>query len=158
MIYFIALGILHPMNDESELLEKFSQLNVFAQNHQRAPHKPLLLLYALARLQSDHQTEITFSEADDNVTPLINAYRPWKRSKTSVGYPFSKLANDTDPVWWFENAPGVMGAGGNLKVAVAKSKNIKAGFTKEVLEEFEKKPQLIDNAAMILLNKHFAPR
>jgi hypothetical protein len=49
----------------------------------RAPHKPLLLLYALARLKHDRQTEIRFNATETIVNPLLRSYGPWAAGRTS---------------------------------------------------------------------------
>jgi hypothetical protein len=38
------------------LIARFDGIRQFAQGGRRAPHRPLLLLYALARLKHDRQT------------------------------------------------------------------------------------------------------
>jgi putative restriction endonuclease len=35
--------------DSAAIVKKFDKLNIWRQGDQRAPHKPLLILYALAR-------------------------------------------------------------------------------------------------------------
>ena len=42
------------MNRE-ELLEKIKHLKIWKKEDQRAPHKPLLILYALGQLQTQKQ-------------------------------------------------------------------------------------------------------
>jgi hypothetical protein len=46
--------------DRETLLARVDRIRQFARGGRRALHKPLLLLYALARLKHDRQTEITF--------------------------------------------------------------------------------------------------
>jgi hypothetical protein len=41
------------------------------------PHKPLLLLYALARLKHDRQRGLTFNATEAIVNPLLRSYGPW---------------------------------------------------------------------------------
>jgi hypothetical protein len=46
--------------DREILLARFDGIREFARGGRRAPHNPLLLLYALAHLNHDRQTEVRF--------------------------------------------------------------------------------------------------
>jgi putative restriction endonuclease len=63
--------------DRETLLARFDGIRQFARGGRRAPHKPLLLLYALARLKHDRQREITFNATEAIVSPLLRSYGPW---------------------------------------------------------------------------------
>lgn len=76
--------------DRETLLARFDGIRQFARCGRRAPHKPLLLLYALARLKHDRQTEIRFNATEAIVNPLLRSYRPWG-SGAHVPYPYSRL-------------------------------------------------------------------
>ena len=56
--------------DRETLLARFDGIRQFARSGRRAPHKPLLLLYAPARLKHDRQTEVI-------VNPLLRSSAPW---------------------------------------------------------------------------------
>src|SRR5687768_13523632 len=56
--------------DRETLLARFDGIRQFARGGRRAPNKPLLLLYALARLKHDRQTEIRFNTTEAIVSPL----------------------------------------------------------------------------------------
>jgi hypothetical protein len=64
-----------PLDRES-LLARFDGIRQFARGGRRAPHKPLLLLYALARLKHDRQTEVRFNATEAIVNPLLRGYGP----------------------------------------------------------------------------------
>lgn len=152
-----ATGTRHKaMKNLESFLAKFQKLSVFTKKGQRAPHKPLLLLYALAKLQRDQQKFITFNDAEKDVAPLIEMYRPWSNASSTVSYPYNRLANDMKDIWWFEDKPNLLGPGGDLRVTEARSLNIKAGFTHDTIKIFEQNPHLIENVATLLLSHHFA--
>jgi hypothetical protein len=48
-------------------------------------------------------------------------------------------------------------AGGNIREAVARERDVPAGFTPDVLATFEREPELIEIVALHLLERHFAP-
>jgi predicted restriction endonuclease len=79
--------------DRKTLLARFDGIRQFARGGRRAPHKPLPLLYALARLKHDRQTEVTFNATEAIVNPLLRSYGPWG-SGAHVSYPYGRLVND----------------------------------------------------------------
>ena len=62
--------------DRETLLASFDGIRQFARGGQRAPHKPLLLLYALARLKHDRQTKITFKRDRGDREPAATQLGP----------------------------------------------------------------------------------
>lgn len=119
-----------------------------------APHKPLLLLYALARLKHDRQTEIRFNATEPVLQPLLRSYGPWG-SAAHVSYPYSRLVNDG--LWRLPDRADLVDAKGNVREGIARQRDAPAGFAPDVLATFERAPELIDVAALHLLERHFAP-
>ncbi|MBD3278794.1 MAG: restriction endonuclease [Candidatus Aegiribacteria sp.] len=79
------------MNKE-EVLELFRNLKVWKKGDKRAPHKPLLLLYALGRLQRGESGPIPFEDVDQKVGKLLDEFGPPR--KTQPILPFWYLQND----------------------------------------------------------------
>lgn len=77
------------------ILSKFEALNVWKRGDQRAPHKPLLVLYALARWQQG-ETEIRFEAAAPILTGLLQEFGP-NRKNDHPELPFFHL--QSDGVW-----------------------------------------------------------
>jgi putative restriction endonuclease len=59
----------------------------------RAPHKPLLVLYAIARLQSTGSSRIRFVDAEAPLKHLLVEFGP-PGTRPTPQYPFVRLAND----------------------------------------------------------------
>ena len=55
-----ALDNLLTLTKTDALVQKFRDLNVWRRGDERAPHKPLLALYALAQIQSGAERLIPF--------------------------------------------------------------------------------------------------
>jgi putative restriction endonuclease len=136
------------------LLQRFDDIRMFARGGRLAPHKPLLLLYALARLKNEKIERISFSEAEKSVGPLIRTYGPFG-PKANVAYPFARLANDRGKFWWVEEHDRT--PAGDLSLAEARDRDLKAGFTEDVLRAFRDDPGLIDLLALNLLERNFPP-
>ena len=49
---------------DHEVLDRFAGINVWKRGEERAPHKPLLILYALARLQRGEPRLVRFDELE----------------------------------------------------------------------------------------------
>lgn len=85
------------------LLTRFDELNTWKQGDQRAPHKPLRVLYALGRWQQGKR-EVTFREAEPELTNLLREFGPPRRSDHPE-QPFWRLQKDGV---WTVNAPADM--------------------------------------------------
>jgi putative restriction endonuclease len=142
-----------PLSRET-LLAGFDRIGQFARGGRRAPHKPLLLLYALARLKHDRQTEIRFDATEAIVNPLLRSYGPWG-SGAHVSYPYGRLV--TDGLWRLPDRAQLLDAQGNVREKIARERDAPAGFTPDLLATFEREPELIDVVALHLLERHFAP-
>ena len=59
-----------PTLSDDALVERFAGVTVWRANGTRAPHKPMLMLYALARLQRGQPRLATFAEIEERVGEL----------------------------------------------------------------------------------------
>lgn len=73
-----------------EVLESFSNLNIWRREGERAPHKPLLLLLALGALAQEKPRLIPFAEFDKPLQDLLREFGPPRKSFHSE-YPFWRL-------------------------------------------------------------------
>ncbi|MFA1548417.1 phosphorothioated DNA-binding restriction endonuclease [Actinomadura chokoriensis] len=84
-------------------VERVLSVRRYSRNGERAPHKPLLLLYALGRFRSEGPRAIEFSAAENDLKELLREFGPPR--ETSAGYPFHHLTND-DLLWEVRTADG----------------------------------------------------
>jgi hypothetical protein len=94
----------------ASILQQFDRLNVWARGDQRAPHKPLLVLYALGRWSRGDTGDIPFSEVDRDLTGLLKEFGP-PRQSYHPEYPFWRLQNDG--VWQVHAAGALKPRKGN---------------------------------------------
>lgn len=137
-----------------DLVRRFDTIRVFEKGGKLAPHKPLLLLYTLSKLKNEKVERIDFNDAEKIVGPLIQTYGPFN-AKTTVAYPFARLANDKSNIWRIDDYE--KNASGDLSLTEARGRNVEAGFSEDVLAAFRKNPKLIDNIAVNLLERNFSP-
>ncbi|MEO3856417.1 phosphorothioated DNA-binding restriction endonuclease [Acrocarpospora sp. B8E8] len=86
-----------------DLVERVLKIRKGRSSTGRAPHKPLLLLYALGHYQRQGDTPIAYSAAETALADLIREYAPPNAS--GPAYPFHHLTND-DGLWVVRTAEG----------------------------------------------------
>ena len=97
------------MNEQSHNIEQLKQMfrhiTVWRRGAERAPHKPLLLLYALGKCQRGAPRAIPYAEVDPALQRLLRAFGPPRRSYHSE-YPFWRLQQDG--IWELQGAEHVV--------------------------------------------------
>ena len=83
------------MAADEDFLKRFD-VNVWQRGDERAPHKPLLLLLALARLQRGDDRLMLFEDVDTKLAALLRDFGP-ARKTTHPELPFWYL--QTDGIW-----------------------------------------------------------
>lgn len=78
--------------DRAAWLAEVAKIKQWSRAGERAPHKPLLLLFVLGRLHRTGTSRVTFAEAEPAVADLLRSYGPPR--KTSPAYPFHHLQSD----------------------------------------------------------------
>ncbi len=61
---------------DDQLINRVAGVTVWQANGQRAPHKPLLILWALARLQRGESRLVPFTELNDPFKKLLRDFGP----------------------------------------------------------------------------------
>lgn len=117
----------------------------------RHPHKPLLLLWLLARQQRGQTGAVSYEEVQEPVDRLLAEFgTPAKHSKDRAAMPFFHLESD---LWVMEGSdPSVelSDSGGRLRRAGARGR-----LRSEVESLLQSDPALIADAARLLLDEHF---
>ena len=74
-------------------LEQVGAINQWSRDGIRAPHKPLLLLFAIGRLAATGSSRVSFTEAEEPLRQLLIEYGP-PGTRATPQYPFRRLEND----------------------------------------------------------------
>ena len=88
-----------------ELKQQIRQITVWKRGEQRAPHKPLLLLYAPGRCLDHDSRMIPYAEVDRELKPLLMQFGP-ERKAYHTEYPFQRLENDG--IWELHDASNLI--------------------------------------------------
>lgn len=116
----------------------------------RAPHKPLLLLYALARF-ADGEKRLRYNEVETRVRGLIRDFGPAAASDR-VHYPFWRLQGDR---LWVVEEPLVTNAAGDVRRTELVDRDSVGRFSDEVAEVFHAEPGLVGELLGRLLAREF---
>ncbi|MEV0384296.1 phosphorothioated DNA-binding restriction endonuclease [Nonomuraea sp. NPDC050643] len=132
-------------------IDRVAEIRRWTRGGERAPHKPLLLLYVLGRFQHHGNRPIPFSAAEAELKKLLKEYGPPRA--TSPGYPFHHLTSDG--LWLVETIHGPGSPGpelGRLRDTQA-SGRLHPDLARALSEE----PGLLGRMARYLLDTNFAP-
>jgi putative restriction endonuclease len=139
--------------DSEDVLQRFDELTVWKQGEQRAPHKPLLVLYALGLWQRG-RAEVTFREAEPALRALLQEFGPPRKSDHPE-QPFWRLQRDG--VWEVRAPSGLPLKTGDTipRVGALRSPEVQAGFTGDVRDALAADPGLVAAIAERTLDRNF---
>src|SRR5947208_16178173 len=113
-----------------EILRSFDGLSIWKQGDQRAPHKPLLVLYALGRWQAG-QKDVSFRQAETDLTALLREFGPPRKSDHPE-QPFWRLQRVG--VWIVYAPSGLALKTGDeiLRITAMRTRDVRAAFSPDV--------------------------
>jgi len=146
------------MNDQSHHIEHlkqmFTHISMWKRGAERAPHKPLLLLYALGKCQRGAPRAIPYAEVDPALQQLLRAFGPPRKSYHSE-YPFWRLQRDG--VWELQGAEHVASRQSNsdAKKSELLHYEVSGGFSEPIYTVLRTHPRLLVEIAADLLEQNF---
>ncbi|MGW7518334.1 phosphorothioated DNA-binding restriction endonuclease [Streptomyces sp. NPDC054796] len=128
---------------------KVRDLRQWSRGGERAPHKPLLMLYALGRHQRDPDAALRYSDVERDLRTLLEEYGPPRG--TTPAYPFHHLTSDG--VWEVrtDSGGGSPGSGITALRESGAAGRLAPGLRAALAEDAELLPEL----ARLLLTCHF---
>ena len=134
---------------ETGWVERVANLKVWRQRGERAPHKPLLLLYALSRLQRTGSSSMTYADAEGDLDTLLTEFGPPR--KTSPSYPFHHLTSDG--LWTVATRAGT-GSPGDTRKALRESQAV-GSLAPDFAGAVDKDPVLFASVVKAVLDANF---
>lgn len=133
----------------NDVLARLASLRQHQQGGQRSPHKPLLVLLALGRLQATGSSELAWGEAEAALAELIAEFgRPSRTGRAqSAAYPFTRLR--ADGVWVLD-ADVPMDLVGPLA-----ERHVAGRFEPSIESALRADPALVRSAARALVTSNF---
>ncbi|MCO7218483.1 phosphorothioated DNA-binding restriction endonuclease [Klenkia sp. PcliD-1-E] len=133
----------------ADVLRRFSSLRQHQRDGTRSPHKPLLVLLALGRLQSTGSSAVPWSVAETQLAELIAEFGPASRTSPaqSAAYPFTRLR--TDAVWQLDRDV-VMDSVGPLR-----REGVTGAFVPDIEKHLLSTPAAVAGLARLLVDSQF---
>ena len=139
--------------DRRDFLARISKLNVWSAKGARAPHKPLLLLFALGRLQRGEERLAPFAEIEGPLAKLLDRFGPPRRAQHPE-YPFGRLRNDG--LWEVPGHAGLPRTRSNdLHKGPLIRERVTGGFPRWIQQLLLGEPQLVAHVTQLVLQSHF---
>lgn len=135
-----------------ELLHKFSSLNIWQQGDQRAPHKPFVILTALAQLQRTGSSKLIYKEQKDHLIRLLKDFGP-PRVSYHPEQPFARLANEPTRIWTLESKSPIDKRNPRSNVLI--QENASGQFSPDIEMFLLENPSSVRELANMILNEHF---
>lgn len=137
-----------------KLLNAIDKLKLWRKGGERAPHKPLLLLYALERQSKDPDAKFEFSLIENDINELLNEFWKPRPGRHTVENPFWRLQNDG--IWKVRHRgktePDSLTPPG---IRDLRDSGATGYFSEEVVQEIADNPDIVRQATQKLLDKHF---
>jgi putative restriction endonuclease len=140
------------------LIRKFSDLRTWGTGGRRAPNKPLLILLALGKLESEKVKRLSFADIEESYRTLLRNYGRTGNPNPHPEHAFYRLANDCDGSIWSIRDPNnvlVQNSSGDVRISDLRSPKIEAGFSPDIIETFDRNPDLAGRLAKHILSDHF---
>lgn len=134
--------------EEASVIERLTTLRQHQAEGKRSPHKPLLLLLALGRLQSTGSSSLSWSVVEEQLGQLLSEFgTPSSTGATSAAYPFTRLRSDG--IWTLSrDVP-------NDSVSALRSSPIEGSFAPDIEAALSASPGAINEAAREIVEVQF---
>ena len=134
-----------------KILNRVENLNTYRRGDRRAPHKPLLLLMALAKLKNG-KNRIHFPDVEEQLRPLLNAYAPPVSARHQPELPYWHL--QSDGLWHVEGAELLERQRGGFP-RISALRETSAGFPDDVAQALQSEDGLVEQIVHAVLEEHF---
>ncbi len=145
------------MKSSIEVIDAFENIRRAQRAGVFAPHKPLLILLALARVQRGEPRQVEFAEIDTALMLLLTEFGPSNAAK-SRHYPFWHLATDGQGALWdLSGSREVLkrAAGATPSLGELRAHHVKGGFPVDIDEALRHRPGLLQAVALKMLESYF---
>ncbi len=143
------------MASSKTLEQAIADITIWRKGDQRAPHKPLLLLYVLAKYQQGHARLFNYGmEIRDPLHSLLERFGP-QRIQYRPDMPFWR--SQDNGFWELKNAElcSTFGSRRQPPAGQLEKHNVAGGFNKEYFALLKKNRGLINSLAQRILETHF---
>jgi putative restriction endonuclease len=137
------------------IIERFRNITVWKRGGERAPHKPLLALYAFGKLLNSKNRLIPYEEIDRELGELLREFGP-KRSGYRTEYPFWRL--QSDELWTVSGGERVKpNTSGDVRKSDLIRHAVSGGFPKHLFDKLRGDQRLVSDIIQDILDSNFPP-
>ncbi|EKS7428449.1 TPA: HNH endonuclease [Enterobacter cancerogenus] len=143
------------MASSKTLEQAIADITIWRKGEQRAPHKPLLLLYVLANYQQGHARLFDYGkEVRDQLHSLLERFGP-QRAQYRPDMPFWRLQGDG--FWELQNAERCSTSGTSKQPPAGElvEHHVAGGFDEQHYSRLINSKNLINSIAQQILEAHF---
>lgn len=137
-----------------EIIQAFDRMRVWQRGDQRAVHKPLLVLFALAKVSAGSTAMIDWNEAEPRLKELLEEFGP-DGSGNTRHYPFWHL--QTDGLWQLDGPDSILARPPSATPTLTelRSNHVRGGFPPALRKALQADPQLVAVIARRIVDAHF---
>ena len=146
-----------PEGEAREVIGAFEGLRRAQTGGRYAPHKPLLVLLSLARVQRGEARMARFTELESDLRALLDEFGP-TRSADRAHMPFWHLGTDHGGSLWELKGPRVLlarAAGATPTLGALRGVAVRGGFSGQIYERLSRDPSLLQDVARRVLRAYF---
>lgn len=138
----------------TEIIQRFENLRQWGSGGERAPHKPLLALYAIGKLLRGEDRLISYADdIEENLKNLLREFGP-RQDSYNPQYPFWRLQKDG--IWEVSDADNIrQTASGDPYITDLREHNASGGFNETIFEQLQNDSELTFDIIRSLLDAHF---
>ena len=142
--------------NRDQILQRFKTLRQWRRGGERAPHKPLLVLYAIGKLLRGEDRLISYADdIEENLENLLREFGP-RRDRHTPDQPFWRLRKEG--IWEISDADNIRQTGsGNASITDLRKYNVSGGFNEVVFAQLQSDSKLTSEIIHNLLDAHFPP-
>ncbi|NVM20280.1 MAG: HNH endonuclease [Desulfobacterales bacterium] len=140
--------------NKAKIKSLFSKITIWKRGGQRAPHKPLLALYALGRYAHTEERFISYVDVDRDLRNLLMEFGP-RRGSYHPEYPFWRLQNDG--IWELSNAEKVKlrKSSTDARKSELLKYDVHGGFSRTIYDQLITDRELLAEVTKNLLEANF---
>lgn len=137
-----------------DILQAFDRMRVWQRGDRRAVHKPLLVLFALARVGAGETALMDWNDAEPRLKALLDEFGP-DGSGSSRHHPFWHL--QTDGLWQLQGPADILARPPSATPTLGelRDNHIRGGFPPALREALLRDPQLVATIARRIVDAHF---
>ena len=143
------------MTDSSDVRRRYAGVKIGGSRSRRAPHKPLLLAWAIARCLRGLDRLAPFDLVEREFSALFAAFGPHRKGGPGAHFPFWRLQND-EGIWEIDKPCAVrVYKNGQASPADLRALGVRAGLSAGDYAHFRANPADAWRAASRLIGDHF---